>query len=542
MQISRGVLLGIGAVAALGLAFAIAGSATAAVNNGSRIDAGPLIEARVNEGFDVTPAYYEDPPVVEAREIWWDLDNRTDAVPHDGNPTNDKDQFNVTFHYAGFDRVGDYAFTLWINYSDGQLLNGTRLIHVVENQPPVIDPVAVTPTGVVGDPIGFTVVVHDNDSIESRLLYKWDFDVGTDSDLDGDPANDVDSTATSNVTHVYNAEGTYTAKLTVTDDYGASTSAYINVIVLRPPGVCQREVKADKVGQYYTEPVTIRKLCYASYAIKVTSGRLYQYTVTVANNISVYVMVQTSLEQYGTYTTKSSQTPYRAEWSKADAAVLSITVQFRPDYDGTAYVTIDNGFLLHLDPGKESEMTVTIEDVDRSNILANIPIYVWIVAGALIAGVAGFFVVRGYMAGAAVRSAEKQKHAVAVQEKMSAKSELDQFLSNPDAVIERKMAPPPPVMLVPPPGAPLAQRPGPPPVARGPPRPAGPQAPQGYVPPPPPPPPPPPQYPQQPTTGPKPAPAYSPQAPQAPALAACPNCGSPIEAGWQLCPNCGNNL
>jgi hypothetical protein len=534
MQVPRSLKIGLGAGLLAALALALAALPGQAVDNSTRVDAGPPIEVRVNEGFDVVVAgYFEDPPAVEALEFYWDTDNRTDTVPHEGNPTNDQDVFGATFHFAGFDRVGSWAFTLWVNYSDGKLVNSTRVINVVENQLPVIT-AGLQPSGVVDSPVTFAVSVNDPDSVESTLQYHWDFDVGYDSDGDGVPDNDIQSTAKTNVVWSYTAEGTYTAKLTVTDDYGAEAVAYINAVITRPPGVCLREVTSTQVGVYFTENVTVRKLCWASYAIKVTAGRNYAYTVEVANGVPVFVMVQFGKDQFETYKVRGSTQAYVTEWSTVPNNVTSVTMNFRPTEDGLAYVTIDNGFLFGLDPGRESSVVVTVQDADRNNLLANIPIWVPLVAVAAVIGVVGFIFGRAYLAGAETRRLEREKRALETQEKAQAQSDLELFLQNPDEAMQRKTAPPPPPVPAAAPGAPAAAAPQ----ARGP-RAAGPQAPAGYVPPPPAPAPAPVPAPP-PTSGPR--PQAGPQPQPAAAAMACPSCQTPTEAGWSICPNCGSNL
>ncbi len=534
MRVPRAAVLGGGALFALLAAAVFAGAVQADVSESQRVDAGPPIQARVNEPFDVVPAGVWTNATIDAVQVWWDLDNRTDTNPVDGNPTNDHDNFNQTFQHPGLPLVQTTAFTLWVNYSDGRLINSTRIVTIVENQPPVIN-VPPPPSGIVDEPIAFIVTVNDPDSIESTLVYCWDFDIGTDSGTDAVPDNDCDSVAKTNITNIYHSEGTYTAKLTVRDDFGATADAFITVVVSRPPGVC--EVEKGDLGNYFTQNVTIRKQCWVSYRFHVTAGRLYQYDVEVSNEAPVYVMVQADKPQFDTYKLRSSQTAYMSEWSTVNAPSKSIHLQFRPSQDGDIYVTVDNGFLFQLGSGRQADAVVTVQDVDRNNLLANIPVWVWIVAAAVGIGVAGIFVGRAYIAGAEVRRAEREKQAVDHAEKMSAKSELDQFLANPEAALQRKMAPPAPA--VPPPGA-QPQRPGPgaPGAAPGPrpaPRPAGPQPPAGYVPPPPAAPRPAPAGP----TGPQPPPSGGPQPPGA---IACANCGQPTEPGWSACPNCGAAL
>jgi len=532
MRGSRAAVFALGAAAFTLTVLAF--SALADVSETQRVDPGPPIQARVNEPFDVAPGGVWENATIDAVQFWWDLDNRTDSGPVEGNPLNDQDTFNLTFVHPGLPSVQTRAFTLWVNYSDGRLINASRVVTIVRNLPPVIDQPS-PPSGIVDEPIAFIVTVNDPDSVESTLQYIWDFDIGTDSGTDAVLDNDVDSTAKTNISNAYHSEGTYTAKLTVRDDFGASAEAFITVVVSRPPGVC--EVEKGDLGQYFTQNVTIRKQCWVSYRFHVTAGRLYQYDVAVSNDAPVYVMVQADKPQFDTYKLKSSQTAYVSEWSWVNAAATSIHMQFRPTQDGEIYVTVDNGYLFGLGSGRQADAVVTVQDVDRNNILANIPVWVWIVAAAVGIGVAGVFAGRAYIAGADVRRAEREKQAIDHQEKVSAKSELDQFLANPEAALQRKMAPPP--SPVPPPGAPAARvEPAPAPGQPGPraaPRPAGPQPPPGYVAPPPPPPRPTPPS----ATGPQPPPQTD---TQAPAPMACPACGTPSEAGWTACPNCGGPL
>ena len=536
MRIERRLAIGLGGALLLFLTLAVIAGPGQAVDNSSRVDAGPQIEKRVNEGFDVAGSYYEDPPAVDAFDYYWDTDNRTDTEV-DGIRNNDRDVSGAAFHYLGFPAVGTYAFTFWVNYSDGRLVNSTRYIVIVENKKPIINN-GLAPSGVVGSPVTFSVTVTDPDSNEATLTYSWDFDVGADADQDGRPDNDEQSTAKTNVQWTYQAEGTYTAKLTVTDDFGAKNESFITAIISRPPGVCEREVNTNLAANVISEPVTVRKLCWASYHIKVTAGRLYSYSVEVSNNIPVFVMVQFGKDQFETYRVRGSTLAFVAEWSTVPDKVTSVTKSFRATEDGVAYITIDNGFLYGIDPEHESSLTVTVEDADRNNVLANIPWFVWIIAVAAVIGVAGFFAVRAFVASAEVRRAQREKAAIDNQEKASARSELDMFLANPDEALQRKLAPPPPPPVAPQGGPPQGPLAGPAP-QRGPPRAAGPQAPAGYVAPPPSAPPPP---------APRPAPSSGPLGPQpgaqvAPAIPmACPSCQTPTEAGWAICPNCGASL
>jgi hypothetical protein len=65
------------------------------------------------------------------------------------------------------------------------------------------------------------------------VAYSWDFDILVDSDLDGRPDNDVDSTS-AYPTFDYKKDGVYNARLTVTDADGGSSSVILVVGVRSP--------------------------------------------------------------------------------------------------------------------------------------------------------------------------------------------------------------------------------------------------------------------------------------------------------------------
>lgn len=85
-------------------------------------------------------------------------------------------------------------------------------------------PVAAFKNEVIQGSNGKKIKFTDNskaDAVAAATLikYEWDFDLNTDSDGDGNKTNDVDSDAT-NPEHLFDPNGTYKVKLTVTDDQG----------------------------------------------------------------------------------------------------------------------------------------------------------------------------------------------------------------------------------------------------------------------------------------------------------------------------------
>ena len=93
----------------------------------------------------------------------------------------------------------------------------------VENQLPTAE-AGNDRTVNVGDVVQFNGVGYDPDG--SVVLYEWDFD--------GDGSYDWNNTGTGSTTHIYNAAGTYTAVLRVTDNKGATDTDTVSITVLLP--------------------------------------------------------------------------------------------------------------------------------------------------------------------------------------------------------------------------------------------------------------------------------------------------------------------
>jgi PKD repeat protein len=113
---------------------------------------------------------------------------------------------------------------------------------VASNQAPVARPGGPY-TGTVGAPVSFNGSTS-SDSDGTIVSYTWDF---------GDGRTGSGATTT----HTYNAAGTFTVKLSVTDDKGAvhssSTTAVISAgsstVTLNPPSGLQAANAAGKSGQ-----------------------------------------------------------------------------------------------------------------------------------------------------------------------------------------------------------------------------------------------------------------------------------------------------
>jgi PKD repeat protein len=140
-------------------------------------------------------------------------------------------------------------------------LSGNWPAAVVVNQPPVASTAGTSPAlsanGTISGIAPFTVNFVGNNSRDPDGLiasYLWDFGDGTTSIL-------------SNVTKTYQAAGNYTARLTVTDNAGATATATLLIVVAATPPSTMRYVnvsaitmswvKSSSTSGYITGTVTI---------------------------------------------------------------------------------------------------------------------------------------------------------------------------------------------------------------------------------------------------------------------------------------------
>ncbi|MBI5286287.1 MAG: PKD domain-containing protein [Deltaproteobacteria bacterium] len=142
----------------------------------------------------------------------------------DGDGNYDRDTagvLNTSFIYTN---AGAYNARVRVTDNGGaSTVSNTVTITVQSpvNQPPVVSSFkANSGSGTTPLPVTFSTVVSDPDG--SIVQYEWDFDGnGT-----------YDATTTSNpVSYTYNNEGTYTARVRVTDDQGATATGEVTIAV-----------------------------------------------------------------------------------------------------------------------------------------------------------------------------------------------------------------------------------------------------------------------------------------------------------------------
>ncbi|WP_214111320.1 ThuA domain-containing protein, partial [Acrocarpospora catenulata] len=97
---------------------------------------------------------------------------------------------------------------------------------VTDNQRPQVTVSANPTTGIAPLTVAFTSTATDPDN-NTPLTYKWNFGV-----------NGAPQPTTANASYTYNAPGTYTASVTVTDSKGASTTQSVTVKVNPPSTSC----------------------------------------------------------------------------------------------------------------------------------------------------------------------------------------------------------------------------------------------------------------------------------------------------------------
>lgn len=142
----------------------------------------------------------------------------------DGDGTYDLD--------TGMASTTSYTYTVAGNFSakvrvtdDGgaTVVSGAVAISVnaAGNQPPVISSFTATPNSGTA-PFSTTLTVNASDSDGTVDQYEWDFD--------GNGTYDA-TTATSPTSHTYTIAGSYTAKVRVTDNQGATTTGLVTITV-----------------------------------------------------------------------------------------------------------------------------------------------------------------------------------------------------------------------------------------------------------------------------------------------------------------------
>ncbi|MBI1923521.1 PKD domain-containing protein [Candidatus Poribacteria bacterium] len=165
-----------------------------------------------------TPTTGTAPLTVTFTATAQDPDGTIASYAWDFGDSSTSNERNPTHTYQA---TGAYTAKVTVTDNAGATATAEITITVTLNQPPTVA-VTAEPTG-GGAPltVNFTATAQDPDGTIAG--YAWDF---------GDNSTSTEQ----NPTHTYNAAGTYTAKVTVTDNAGSIATAEIVIKVLGPPG------------------------------------------------------------------------------------------------------------------------------------------------------------------------------------------------------------------------------------------------------------------------------------------------------------------
>jgi PKD repeat protein len=170
--------------------------------------------------------------------------NENEQVTFDGSSSTDAEGGTLTYAWDfgdggtadgnkashAFKDHGEYTVTLTVKDSDGA--KSTLQQSIIVNALPAGEVGWYQQTGIAN-----YEVVFDSSKFKDPdgkiVAYKWDLDLGRDSDGDGNPENDVDSTSR-NPVHNYGGQGKYEYALTVVDDRGGETRTFgeVNLVTM----------------------------------------------------------------------------------------------------------------------------------------------------------------------------------------------------------------------------------------------------------------------------------------------------------------------
>jgi len=181
--------------------------------------------------FELTGFYSDTPSDVDSLQVCWDIDLKNDA---DDNLVNydDCDYIGDTISHS-WPEAGAYTIRFHVTDDDGDVAESLVVVNVVNLRPKAALEAEKT-TVVVGEEVViWTTETSDTESDMSLLMFSWDLDTNTDSNGDGDPANDMDifTPRTSPLRHTFDTAGEKHIRLTVTDE-GQSSTKDITIYVI----------------------------------------------------------------------------------------------------------------------------------------------------------------------------------------------------------------------------------------------------------------------------------------------------------------------
>ena len=455
--------------------------------------------ARVNVPviFNDAKLVRPDPPdPMKTYSFAWDFDATKD-LNLDGIYDNDNESTTLLTEHS-FTAPGLFTVTLTGMDNTGVSAKDTCKVTVLENQPPDIN-APDSMQAYVNSLTNFTATATDDFSPAHLLRWEWDF---------GDGGKSQDQPP---VYHTYNTVRAYQLRIRVFDQEQAFSDKIITVNVQERPGENQTTYKVEN-GKLVQRNKMVRENGYI----------IYELPIKKKHDISIKVIGDSSKSPVAVFVfdSESAKLDYEigadGTWNK-DLSQADMTWDHRLSWKATStrtyYVLVDAGykgndpFNLYTGPGV---FDVTIEDLDRGNILVDVPVILWILLAAVAIAILVFYFGMKLVDAQAARKKDIEAIQRTKQTRDVQVSSLKSFLDNPEEVVKRESAmarqrahpagPPqygrPPMPQQGQPGqpgqapAPWAGPPGPrgPPPPRGPSGPPPPRGPSGPPPPPPPPP------------------------------------------------------
>ena len=183
-----------------------------------------------------------------------------------------------------YNTPGNYNATLRVTDNQGEQATGTLVINV-NNEPPVVS-VNVNPSnGQVPLTVNFSAVATDNNGIAQ---FEWDYD--------GDGTFD-DTTTTGAAVNTYNTEGSFQARLRVTDSLGAATTLTIPTLAVNALAVGSPSVTLTATPNQGNPPLAVTLFASATdpdggtidqYEWDINGDGTYDQTTTTASLPTTY--------------------------------------------------------------------------------------------------------------------------------------------------------------------------------------------------------------------------------------------------------------
>ena len=184
-----------------------------------------------------------------------------------------------------YSAAGSFTARLTVTDNAGATANASIVINVTSapaptpNQPPTVSLNATPVSGVLPLNVRFTATAGDSDG--QVVSYAWDFGNGQTS-------------SQQNPSFTYESAGTFTARVTVTDNVGATASATVTINVTSGTGVTTQNVVWKNVVGAVAESNSLRKTAGDSWG---NSGASSTQTITSGAGYVQFTATETNLER-----------------------------------------------------------------------------------------------------------------------------------------------------------------------------------------------------------------------------------------------------